>query len=101
MPVSTIKVDITCLTGGDRRKARSDINTIAADAIQAFEELLKKDNCQLININMGDIADGRLAVVQLITVIWTGSSENIKSQYSVDVKHGLFGYSYFGGLYSY
>lgn len=82
--VTTIKV---CGTLAKKK----DMNTIYGLVIEAFEEKLKRYDCQIINVSSSDSVKTLLGRNQVITIVWSGSTTKIKSSYDAGVHYGLFG----------
>jgi len=72
---------------------KNDMNDLYAKALEKFDEMLRQENCQIINISSSDTKKGLISKTQIITVVWTGSSTKIKSNYSVYPERGFFGIS--------
>lgn len=84
MPVTTIKLEGTLASKGN-------MSDLMAKSIEKFESMLRAENCQVINVNMGDEGRTLLGRKQVVTVVWTGSSTNIMSTYTAYPNYGLFG----------
>ena len=70
---------------------KKDMNTIYALVIEEFEKMLSRNHCQIINVSSSDSTKTLLGRNQVVTVIWSGTSSQIKSSYDVSVHYGLFG----------
>lgn len=86
MPVTTIKLEGTLAS-------KNNMSDLMAKSIEEFESMLRAENCQVINVNMGKEGRTLLGRQQVVTVVWTGSSTRIKSSYSAWPNYGLFGVS--------
>lgn len=84
MAVTTIKLEGTLAS-------RGDMNALFAKTIETFEAMCRASNCQIINVTTGDEARGLLGRKQVVTVIWTGTSNTIKPTYTAYPNYGLFG----------
>jgi hypothetical protein len=47
MPITTLKIYAT--------GTRGDCDTVIAKALEMFEEKLRRNNCQIVNISMGNV----------------------------------------------
>lgn len=84
MPVTTIKLQ-------GNLASKNNMSDLTAKAIEKFESMLRAENCQVINVNMGEEGRTMLGRQQVITVVWTGFSTKIKSSYTAWPNYGLFG----------
>lgn len=83
---------VTTLTlQGTLVNTKKEMNALYTKALEKFGEMLRQENCQIINISSSDTTKGLLSKTQIITVVWTGSSARIKSNYSVHPNYGIFG----------
>jgi len=82
---------VTTITVFGALAKKKDMNTIYGLVIEAFEKKLKLYDCQIINVSSSDSAKTFLGRNQVITIVWSGSTKQIKSSYDASVHYGLFG----------
>lgn len=82
---------VTTITVFGALAKKKDMNTIYGLVIEAFEAKLRAYNCNMINVSSSDSAKTFLGRNQVITIVWTGSTTQIKSSYNASVHYGLFG----------
>lgn len=82
---------VTTITVFGALAKKKDMNTIYGLVIEAFDKKLRAYNCQIINVNSSDSAKTFLGRNQVITIVWSGSTTQIKPSYDACVNYGLFG----------
>ncbi|MBR1592303.1 MAG: hypothetical protein IJ666_04755 [Ruminococcus sp.] len=79
--VTTIKIDTV---------EKGAVPEVYARAIEEFEKLTREENCQILSVTASEVQHSFAAHKQVITIVWTGTSNKIKSSYRASHGVGLF-----------
>lgn len=80
--VTTIKIDTV---------EKGAVPEVYAKSIEEFEKLTREENCQILSVTASEVEHSFAAHKQVITIVWSGNSNRIKSSYRADHRYGLFG----------
>ena len=70
---------------------KSKLPEMYSKTLEKFEKLLTTEHCQMVNVTASEVTHSFCSNKQIITIIWTGESKNIKSNYRASIIYGLFG----------